>query len=53
MGNDRRYFYDYFMVCCGPFRLRTRVDQPERTTGFRPDGSLDPSAAASAAQETR
>jgi hypothetical protein len=41
MGNDRRYFYDYFMVCCGPFRLRTRVDEPERVAAFGPDGSLD------------
>jgi hypothetical protein len=41
MGNDRRYFYDYFMVCCGPFRLQTRTDHPERVTAFAPDGSLE------------
>lgn len=40
MGNDRRYFYDYFMVCCGPFSLETRVHRPERVTAFAADGSL-------------
>ncbi len=20
MGNERRYFYDYYMLCCGPLR---------------------------------
>jgi hypothetical protein len=41
MGNDKRYFYDYFMVCCGPFRLRTRADLPERMTAFSAEGGLD------------
>lgn len=41
MGNDKRYFYDYFMVCCGPFRLQTRVDQPDLVTAFSPEGGLD------------
>lgn len=40
MGNDKRYFYDYFMVCCGPFRLITRADHPERVTAFSADGTL-------------
>jgi hypothetical protein len=40
MGNDKRYFYDYFMVCCGPFRLQTRVDKPDLMTAFSPDGAL-------------
>ena len=40
MGNDKRYFYDYFMVCCGPFALETRVHRPERVVMFSPDGSL-------------
>jgi hypothetical protein len=41
MGNDRRYFYDYFMVCCGPFRLITRADHPDRVTAFSGNGALD------------
>lgn len=41
MGNDRRYFYDYFMVCCGPFRLMTRADHPERVTAFSAIGALE------------
>ena len=32
MGNDKRYFYDYFMVCCGPFRFATRLRDPELMT---------------------
>jgi len=51
MGNDRRYFYDYFMICCGPFRLQTRLDHPDRVMAFGADGSLqeaDPANAAAA-----
>lgn len=44
MGNDKRYFYDYFMVCCGPFRLMTRADRPETVTAFSADGALDGTA---------
>lgn len=44
MGNDKRYFYDYFMVCCGPFRLMTRADRPETVTAFSADGALDGAA---------
>jgi hypothetical protein len=41
MGNDKRYFYDYFMICCGPFRVETRLRDPElMTAAFAPDGSL-------------
>ncbi len=41
MGNDKRYFYDYFMICCGPFRFETRLRDPESmTAAFAPDGSL-------------
>ena len=41
MGNDKRYFYDYFMICCGPFRLETRVEDPElMMTAIAEDGSL-------------
>jgi hypothetical protein len=45
MGNDKRYFYDYFMICCGPFRFDTRLRDPQlMTTGFAPDGGLCASA---------
>ena len=44
MGNDRRNPYDYFMICCGPFRLQTRADHPENVTAFAADGSLASSA---------
>ena len=43
MGNERRYFYDYFMLCCGPLRFAARVKNPDRAvTAFGPDGSLVP-----------
>jgi hypothetical protein len=46
MGNEKRYFYDYYMICCGPLRLETRVLKPETVVpSFAPDGSLiDPDA---------
>lgn len=25
-GNTKRYFYDFFMICCGPLPLRTRAE---------------------------
>ena len=41
MGNDKRYFYDYYMVCCGPHRLETRVLRPDTIVpSFGPDGAL-------------
>ena len=41
MGNERRYFYDYFMLCCGPLRFETRVKNPnEAVSAFALDGSL-------------
>jgi hypothetical protein len=41
MGNDRRYFYDYFMVCCGPYRLDTRARNTEAMMhAIGPDGRL-------------
>jgi hypothetical protein len=50
MGNDKRYFYDYFMVCCGPFRLITRADHPDRVTAFSGDGALEGDFAAGQSQ---
>jgi len=41
MGNERRYFYDYYMLCCGPFALRHWVDQPEEAVAaFAANGAL-------------
>ncbi len=46
MGNDKRYFYDYYMICCGPFRLETRARDPESVVDrIAPDGRLLASAA--------
>jgi pimeloyl-ACP methyl ester carboxylesterase len=41
MGNERRYFYDYYMLCCGPIALRDRVERPEQSVAaFGADGAL-------------
>jgi hypothetical protein len=41
MGNERRYFYDYYMLCGGPFPLRHWVEHPdEAVAAFAADGSL-------------
>jgi hypothetical protein len=41
MGNERRYFYDYYMLCCGPMALPERVANPDRAvTAFAADGAL-------------
>jgi hypothetical protein len=41
MGNERRYFYDYYMLCCGPLALARRVEDPDRAVAaFALDGSL-------------
>jgi hypothetical protein len=29
LGNERRYFYDFFMMCCGPLPLQEWVTRPE------------------------
>ena len=40
-ANTKRYFYDYFMICCGPFALPTRVKHPDvMVAAFGPDGAL-------------
>ena len=40
-ANSKRYFYDFFMVCCGPFTLSMRVEHPEHMVDcFDPDGRL-------------
>lgn len=41
MGNERRYFYDYYMLCCGPLALADRVANPEpAVAAFTADGAL-------------
>lgn len=42
MGNDKRYFYDYYLTCCGPLAFADAVAAKERLTMlFGPDGALD------------
>ena len=42
MGNEQRYFYDYYMMCCGPVSLDQRVVYHEGAVdAFAPDGSFD------------
>ncbi|MGD9922877.1 MAG: lipase [Pseudorhodoplanes sp.] len=55
MGNEKRYFYDYYMICCGPLRLETRVFQPETVVPrFAPDGALvEPPGERASAEEER
>ena len=38
MGNTRRYFYDFFSICCGPVRLRDRfpAERGADTAGKNP-----------------
>ncbi len=41
LANSKRYFYDYFMICCGPFSLSTRVKYPDQmVAAFKSDGRL-------------
>ena len=44
-ANTKRYFYDYFMICCGPFDLQTRVKYPDlMVAAFNSDGRLNANA---------
>jgi hypothetical protein len=41
MGNERRYFYDYYMLVCGPIALFERVADPDAAVeAFAADGGL-------------
>jgi hypothetical protein len=41
MGNERRYFYDYYMLCCGPIPLIERIDHSDAAVAaFSADGAL-------------
>jgi hypothetical protein len=43
MGNERRYFYDYYMLVCGPIALFERVADPDASVEtFAADGGLIP-----------
>jgi hypothetical protein len=45
MGNERRYFYDYYMLCCGPMALNDRIENPDgAVTAFAADGSISAAA---------
>ena len=46
MGNERRYFYDYYQVICGPAPLARRVADNKLVDCFASDGSYDAEAAA-------
>ncbi|MEX2128351.1 MAG: hypothetical protein WD871_08935 [Xanthobacteraceae bacterium] len=42
MANEQRYFYDYYMICCGPIPLPLRVTYHDgAVNSFAPDGSFD------------
>ena len=41
MGNERRYFYDYYMLCCGPIPLIERVANSDAAAvAFSAEGTL-------------
>jgi len=41
MGNERRYAYDYYMLCCGPLALVDWVEEADRAVAaFAADGAL-------------
>jgi hypothetical protein len=43
MGNEQRYFYDYYMICCGPVSLPQRVVYHDgAVNAFAADGSFNP-----------
>ena len=53
MGNERRYFYDYYMVCCGPSRSSSGSADGERRCGLYRRGGLDRSVAGGGAGKVR
>jgi pimeloyl-ACP methyl ester carboxylesterase len=54
MGNERRYFYDFYMLCCGPIALVERVDDPARSVAaFTADGALAEDRCATAMSSRR
>ena len=52
MGNERRYFYDYYMLCCGPLGLSHWVKNADRAVAaFAADGALIESGPANSAAD--
>ena len=48
MGNERRYTYDYYMLCCGPLTLAEWIDDPDRAVAaFAADGACIEAASGS------
>lgn len=41
MGNERRYFYDYYQIICGPVPLAYRVANTKLVDNFAANGSYD------------
>lgn len=51
MGNEVRYFYDYYQIICGPAPLARRAIERERfVSAFSADGGYDPAAPVLAAK---
>lgn len=51
MGNERRYYYDYYMLCCGPIPVADILENPDRAvTAFAADGALIEEASDTAVQ---
>jgi len=41
MGNERRYYYDYYMLCCGPLAVTDWVENSDQSVAaFTADGAL-------------
>ena len=52
MGNEQRYFYDYYMLVCGPIPLFERVADPDASVdAFAADGGLTTTATLQAIPE--
>jgi hypothetical protein len=39
-GNTKRYFYDFFMVCCGPLPLRVRAEKSIVGAGLSEESTI-------------
>jgi hypothetical protein len=48
LANERRYFYDFFMLCCGPLALREWLERPDDAMARFADAARAPHAAAAA-----
>ena len=54
LGNERRYGYDFYMICCGPLPLQSLVERPpdDVVTAIAPDGTYQAHFATGAATGT-